>query len=110
MQSAFSFKMRFTPNNAIYAALLLLVAPSACFSTEILLLNNAGVPDFPPLEPNNVLDSAEQQDLYLYMQRAKDWADQRRVQSTANAKLRMARPLGVRNLVKSKTSNAAILR
>jgi hypothetical protein len=98
--------MRFTSNKATYAALVLLVAPSACISTEMLLLNNAGVPNFPPLEPNNVLDGAEQQDLYLYMQRAKDWADQRRVQSTANARLRMTRPLGVHHAVKSKSSSA----
>src|SRR5258707_602077 len=100
--------MRLMPGNASRAALLLL-ATWAC-SKEILLHNNADVPDSAPLEPNNILDSNEKQDLYLYMQRDKDWADQRRMQSTANARLRMARPIGVHVLVKSKSSNATVPR
>jgi hypothetical protein len=100
--------MRFMPNNASRAALLLL-ATSAC-SSEILLRNNADVPDFPPVEPNKILDSNEQQGPHLYMQRAKDWGDQRRMQSTANAQLRLARPMGVHGLFKSKSSNAAVPR
>ena len=96
------------PNNASRAALLLL-ATSAC-SSEILLRNNADVLDLPPLEPNKILDSNEEQDPYLYMQRATDWGDQRRMQSTANARLRMARPMGVHGLFKSKSSNTTVPR
>lgn len=99
--------MRFTPNTASRAALLLLAA--SAYSNEIFLMNNANVPDFPLMEPNSMLDSSEKQDLYLYMQRAKDWADQRRMQSTANARLRMARPVGAR-LAKSNTPRPVVTR
>jgi hypothetical protein len=84
------------PKNVSHAALLLLAA-SAC-SQELLLNNN--VADL-TVQESNALDNSEQADLYLHMQRASDPADQRQIQSTANLRLRMARPLGVYSLAKS---------